>query len=55
MTNVADRADEEWQGVSEPPDFVQCEGVRILEEGGVVVRRVVGMEEDCLDAARRGR
>jgi len=42
-------------GVEEPPDFVQCEGVRILETGGVEVRRVVGLEEDCLRLARRGR
>lgn len=43
------------QGVEEPPDFVECEGVRILEEGGVQVLRVVGLEEECLAAARRGR
>jgi hypothetical protein len=34
---------------------VQCEGLRILEGGGVAVRRVVGLEEECLKAARRGR
>ena len=44
-----------YLGVEEPPDFVQCEGVRILEEGGVEVRRVGGLEEECLKAARRGR
>ena len=43
------------QGVEEPPDFVQCEGVKILQEGGVVVQRVKGLEEECLKAARRGR
>ncbi len=43
------------QGVEEPPDFVQCEGVRILEDGGVVVRRISGLEEECLETARRGR
>ncbi|TXT10755.1 hypothetical protein VHUM_02260 [Vanrija humicola] len=42
-------------GVEEPPDFVQCEGVNILEQGGVQVRRVVGLEEECLELARRGR
>lgn len=42
-------------GVEEPPDFVQCEGVRILDQGGVEVRRVVGLEDECLKAARRGR
>ncbi|RSH81358.1 hypothetical protein EHS25_006889 [Saitozyma podzolica] len=44
-----------YLGVEEPPDFVQCEGVRILEDGGVVVSRVSGLEEECLKAARRGR
>jgi pyrimidine deaminase RibD-like protein len=44
-----------YLGVEEPPDFVQCEGVRILEEGGVEVGRVIGLEQDCLRAARRGR
>jgi pyrimidine deaminase RibD-like protein len=42
-------------GVEEPPDFVKCEGVRILEQGAVEVRRVVGLEEECLRLARRGR
>ncbi|OWZ69712.1 hypothetical protein AYX14_04886 [Cryptococcus neoformans] len=44
-----------YLGVEEPPDFVECEGVRILQDGGVQVVRVVGLEEDCLKAARRGR
>ncbi|ORX38698.1 hypothetical protein BD324DRAFT_599646 [Kockovaella imperatae] len=44
-----------YLGVEEPPDFVQCEGVRILQDGGVDVVRVVGLEEECLKAARRGR
>jgi pyrimidine deaminase RibD-like protein len=44
-----------WLGVEEPPDFVQCQGVNILLEGGVQVGRVLGLEEDCLKAARRGR
>jgi len=44
-----------WLGVEEPPDFVQCQGVNILLEGGVKVGRVAGLEEDCLKAARRGR
>ena len=44
-----------YLGVEEPPDFVQCEGVRILQDGGVVVERVVGLEDECLRAARRGR
>jgi pyrimidine deaminase RibD-like protein len=44
-----------YLGVEEPPDFVQCEGVRILEQGHVEVRRVVGLEDECLRLARRGR
>lgn len=44
-----------YLGVEEPPDFVQCEGVRILEQGNVEVRRVVGLEDECLRLARRGR
>ncbi|WRT68197.1 uncharacterized protein IL334_005172 [Kwoniella shivajii] len=44
-----------YLGVEEPPDFVQCEGVRILEDGGVKVIRTSGLEEACLKAARRGR
>lgn len=44
-----------YLGVEEPPDFVQCEGVGILKEGGVEVCRVAGLEEDCLRMARRGR
>jgi hypothetical protein len=42
------------QGVREPPDYVQCEGVRLLREAGVEVISVQGMEEECLAAARRG-
>ncbi|WVQ71317.1 hypothetical protein IAR50_000845 [Cryptococcus sp. DSM 104548] len=44
-----------YLGVEEPPDFVECEGARILQSGGVQVVRVVGLEEECLKAARRGR
>ncbi|WVN88842.1 uncharacterized protein L203_104056 [Cryptococcus depauperatus CBS 7841] len=44
-----------YLGVKEPPDFVQCEGVRILQEGGVNVVKVAGLEEECINAARRGR
>lgn len=44
-----------WLGVEEPPDFVQCDGVNILLQGNVEVGRVMGLEEDCLKAARRGR
>lgn len=34
---------------------MQCEGVKILQDGGVQVHRLVGLEEMCLKAARRGR
>jgi len=44
-----------YLGVEEPLDFVKCEGVEILEKGGVEVERVRGLEEQCLKAARRGR
>jgi pyrimidine deaminase RibD-like protein len=44
-----------WLGVEEPPDFVQCQGVNVLLEGGVEVGRVAGLEDECLKAARRGR
>ncbi|KAL7414544.1 hypothetical protein BDY24DRAFT_409349 [Mrakia frigida] len=42
-------------GVNEPPDFVQCLGTRVLEEAGVEVWRVEGLEKECLEFARRGR
>ncbi|KAG9103126.1 hypothetical protein FRC06_000152 [Ceratobasidium sp. 370] len=41
-------------GVSEPDDFVQCEGTRKLREAGVEIVRLEGMEAECLAAARRG-
>ena len=43
------------KGVNEPPDFVQCLGTRVLEEAGVEVWRVEGLENECLEFARRGR
>ncbi|KAJ9120906.1 hypothetical protein QFC22_002841 [Naganishia vaughanmartiniae] len=41
-------------GVQEPPDYVQCEGIHLLKQGGVEVLHIRGFEEDCLKAARRG-
>ena len=41
-------------GVGEPSDFVECEGERQLREAGIEVVRVVGLEEECLEVARRG-
>lgn len=43
------------QGVNEPPDFVECLGTRVLEEAGVEVWRVEGLEKECLEFARRER
>ncbi|KAG9079515.1 hypothetical protein FS749_008454 [Ceratobasidium sp. UAMH 11750] len=41
-------------GVSEPDDFVLCEGTRKLEAAGIEIVRLEGVEEECLAAARRG-
>ena len=41
-------------GVGEPADFVQCEGARKLIEAGIEVVWLKGMEEECLEVARRG-
>jgi len=39
-------------GVQEPDDFVTCEGVKVLRDGGVEVKWVKGLEEECLRVAR---
>ncbi|PVG02880.1 cytidine deaminase-like protein [Serendipita vermifera] len=39
-------------GAAEPPDFVNCEGARILKEGGVEIVWLKGLEEECLNVAR---
>jgi pyrimidine deaminase RibD-like protein len=39
-------------GAAEPPDFVNCEGARILREAGVEVIWIKGLEEECLNVAR---
>ncbi|PCH37998.1 diaminohydroxyphosphoribosylamino-pyrimidine deaminase [Wolfiporia cocos MD-104 SS10] len=41
-------------GVSEPDDFVKCEGAQKLKDAGVQVIWVAGLESECLQAARRG-
>ncbi|KAG5728035.1 Bifunctional protein RIB2 [Termitomyces sp. T112] len=41
-------------GVGEPDDFVDCEGARKLEDAGIEVVWIEGLEEECLRAARRG-
>ncbi|KZT44013.1 hypothetical protein SISSUDRAFT_1057022 [Sistotremastrum suecicum HHB10207 ss-3] len=40
-------------GVSEPDDFVQCEGASKLVAAGIQVVWVKGLEERCLEVARR--
>jgi pyrimidine deaminase RibD-like protein len=39
-------------GAPEPPDFVTCEGAKILRDAGVEVIWVKGLEEECLSVAR---
>ena len=39
-------------GAPEPPDFVTCEGAKILRDAGVEVVWVKGFEEECLRVAR---
>lgn len=41
-----------YLGVSEPTDFVVCEGVQKLRNAGIKVVKVLGLEEQCLDVAR---
>jgi pyrimidine deaminase RibD-like protein len=40
-------------GVAEPDDFVVCEGADKLKRSGVEVVWLKGLEQECLDAARR--
>ena len=40
-------------GVAEPDDFVTCEGAEKLKRGGIEVIWLKGLEQECLDAARR--
>ena len=40
-------------GVAEPDDFVTCEGAENLKESGIEVVWLKGLEQECLDAARR--
>lgn len=41
-----------YLGVSEPGDFVVCEGVQKLLDAGIKVIKVQGMEDECLKVAR---
>jgi pyrimidine deaminase RibD-like protein len=40
-------------GVAEPDDFVTCEGAEKLKRSGIEVVWLKGLEQECLDAARR--
>ncbi|KAG2157194.1 diaminohydroxyphosphoribosylamino-pyrimidine deaminase [Suillus clintonianus] len=42
-------------GVREPDDFVKCEGAQKMKDAGIEVIWYGGLEQECLDAARRGR
>ncbi|CAL1704683.1 unnamed protein product [Somion occarium] len=41
-------------GVGEPDDFVKCEGAQKLRAAGVEVIWINGLEQECLEVARRG-
>ncbi|KAK7693505.1 hypothetical protein QCA50_003073 [Cerrena zonata] len=41
-------------GVGEPDDFVKCEGAQKLQAAGVEVIWIKGLEQECLEVARRG-
>lgn len=40
-------------GVAEPDDFVNCEGARKLKDAGIEVVWLKGMEQHCLEVARK--
>ncbi|KAG1891096.1 diaminohydroxyphosphoribosylamino-pyrimidine deaminase [Suillus subluteus] len=41
-------------GVREPDDFVKCEGAQKMKDAGIEVIWYGGLEQECLDTARRG-
>jgi pyrimidine deaminase RibD-like protein len=41
-------------GVQEPDDFVKCEGAQKMKDAGIEVIWYSGLEQECLDTARRG-
>ncbi|KAJ7046856.1 cytidine deaminase-like protein [Mycena alexandri] len=41
-------------GAGEPADFVKCEGAQKLKDVGIEVVWMAGLEEECLEVARRG-
>lgn len=40
-------------GVGEPDDFVKCEGAKKLKTSGVEIIWMNGLEDECLEVARR--
>lgn len=40
-------------GVGEPDDFVKCEGARKVQDAGIEVVWVKGLEDECLAVARK--
>ena len=51
---IAARIPRCYIGVSEPPDFVKCEGAQELKDAGVEVIWLTGLENKCLEVARLG-
>jgi pyrimidine deaminase RibD-like protein len=41
-------------GVEEPTDFVLCEGIKLLRDAGIEVWIVEGLNEECIQEARKG-
>nr|GAT53226.1 diaminohydroxyphosphoribosylamino-pyrimidine deaminase [Mycena chlorophos] len=41
-------------GTGEPDDFVKCEGAKRLQDAGVELVWLDGLQEECLRVARRG-
>ncbi|OAV89027.1 hypothetical protein PTTG_08268 [Puccinia triticina 1-1 BBBD Race 1] len=41
-----------YLGVVEPDDFVNCDGVKKLQDSGLTIFQVIGFKEECLKIAR---
>lgn len=51
---IASRVRRCFIGVGEPDDFVKCEGARKLQDAGIEVIWLPGLQDECLAVARRG-
>jgi len=51
---IAARISRCFIGVGEPDDFVNCQGAQKLKDAGITVIWCKGLEDECLQAARRG-